>query len=78
MYEGYQEFCKTIGVRFRTTPQEFGKQLKGFFPDLVKKRLKINDGYDAGDRKLHYIFPPLEKCREQFEQHMTMEIEWDE
>ena len=78
MYEGYQDFCKTIGVRFRTTPQEFGKQLKGFFPDLGKKRLKISEGYDAGDRKLHYVFPPLEKCRAQFEQHMNMEIEWDE
>ncbi len=78
MYDGYQDFCKSLGVRFKLTPEEFGKHLKRYFPGVEKKRLTLTEGYDRGERKLHYVFPPLEECRQQFERQVNMKVDWDQ
>jgi hypothetical protein len=78
MYEGYQEFCQQTGVRFKMAPQEFGKQLKRYLPEIQKRKMTIKEGYDNGERILHYVLPSLEECREQFERQVRMKIDWDE
>ena len=30
------------------------------------------------ERKLHYVFPPLEECRQQFERQVNMKVDWDQ
>jgi hypothetical protein len=59
--------------------QEFGKQLKRYLPGLTKKRLPSSNSYPGKEaRTNHYVFPPLEVCRRNFEREVKMTIDWDE
>ena len=78
LYEQYIEFCKKIGVRHRKISKQFGKEVKDLCPDLERRNIKCMS-HDTGNcmRKWHYQFPPLEVCRNFFEQKTGYELDWD-
>ena len=78
LYEQYIEFCKNIGVRHRKISKQFGKEVKDLCPELERRNIKCMS-HDAENymRKWHYQFPPLEVCRNFFEQKTGYELDWD-
>ncbi|PIS00449.1 MAG: hypothetical protein COT84_07575 [Chlamydiae bacterium CG10_big_fil_rev_8_21_14_0_10_35_9] len=73
LHKDYRDWCDEEGMK-PVNSSEFGKMLKKLFPSLQKGRPTLE-----GERCRCYIFPSLEKCREEFQQFtkQTAQI-WEE
>ena len=72
LYNLYQDFSVGIGHSYRLIPNQFARKLKELCPDMRKMRVRADDL----ERKMHYVFPDLQVCRNQFEQAISMKIDW--
>jgi phage/plasmid-associated DNA primase len=73
LYDEYIEYCRKIGERFPQTNSQFAKKLRERCPEIRKRRELVKD-----NRRYVLYFPPLEECRNEFEKHVNIKINWDE
>lgn len=79
LYQQYLQFCDQIGVRHKKIDRQFGKELKKLCPKIVRRYLQTTDhGAENYINKWFYEFPKLEICRNQFENEVKMELDWDQ
>lgn len=75
LYEEYLMFAKNLNQRFPLPKHQFGKEINQLCKGIITAR--PNQG---GVRKRVYRCPPLEECRRQFEEIVSMpgQIDWEE
>jgi hypothetical protein len=68
----YKDYCEYVGSGYKERREVFGRQLKRIFSFERKQTL------NNAERKWVYFFPTIEKAREDFENHIGVELEWGE
>lgn len=67
LHSDYIRYCKELNISRPLSLRAFGLWLKKELPEIKDKQLtSAQASSTAGDRPWAYIFPPIEKCREQF------------
>lgn len=77
LYDHYIHYAEKLGIKHKSTPQEFGTQLLKIFPS-GKVSTKEKKYFKDMGRKNVYIFPSLTECRKMFEAFINQDIEWPE
>jgi hypothetical protein len=72
IYENYRRFVDDMR-KYPISEAEFGRRLKGTFPRLGSKQLRLTDGA----RPRAYVLPPLLECRSAFEQRLGQTLDWE-
>ena len=76
VWSDYVQYSQKIGHGYRLNKPNFGKELQKLFNHEVRKPQKVLRPY--GDKRSVYVIPPLNKCREYFEEAVKMKIPWVE
>ncbi len=77
LYRNYIAFAERIGVRYRSANNAFGIKLAKLLPGVRRaKRTVSDDGSTAARRPWCYLLPPLQQCRDAFDEHMGQPSRW--
>jgi hypothetical protein len=71
LYDEYLASSDKVGIKRRATLDQFGRSLIRLIPDLQDTRPRT-----GGGRKRAYVFPPLDACRESFEEAVGQAVDW--
>jgi hypothetical protein len=74
LYDEYSRYAKTLGYKHIEDVTVFVKKLRELCPDITGPRKRTVEGI----RRIGYLFPPLDKCREKFEEVVKIPIQWQE
>jgi len=81
-FDWYIEMSKKSGKSHLEDAATFGKALAKLIPGLHRKRrihsVGMKDGTAVRKKIWIYQFPSLDECRNQFEEYLSMKIEWSE
>jgi hypothetical protein len=72
LYDSYLKFSENCGERYRLIDRQFGKELRRLCPDLKRGHRTI----DSREKWILYV-PELKTCREQFENLVGVQINWE-
>jgi hypothetical protein len=73
LFDEFDKAAKGRALKHHLSPEQFGKNLKKFVPNLVVTRPGTN-----GFRKKHYTFPSLDACRENFNKVQGFDFKWND
>ena len=77
LYDNYIAFSKDIGSHYNEPPTTFGRSLRKLCNGIRKKQKKST--ISKNDKVIKfYVFPDIEKCREDFEKAIGSEINWED
>jgi hypothetical protein len=83
LYQALIKRSMLWGINRRLTDNQFGKELKELLPGQQLERVRRsvqrydNSGRMDTVRTWCYALPPLEACRQAFEEVMGVKIDWD-
>lgn len=78
MYKDYIHQADEIGVRRKRNPSEFGLRLAKLIPGLERTRPRFESAPGEFSRPWCYVLPPLQDCREAFDNLMGQAYGWPE
>jgi hypothetical protein len=85
LYDDYVKASGQVGVRYKSSPTQFGLLLPKVLPDgFPKKHNRTVDKFSfkwydgTATRCNHYTFPALDKARSYFEKYIGCSIKWND
>jgi hypothetical protein len=78
LYDDYLVRSQKVGVNRKSWDTQLGIALKGMCPGLEKKRPLVHRVGGGTERVTCYVFPPLAKCRAEFERIIAGDNPWGE
>lgn len=76
-YDDYITQSDRVGIKRRSVEAEVGKTLKQLVPGIKRKRILPPDGDQYAKRTYCYLMPPLQTCRQAFENAVGQAVSWN-
>jgi hypothetical protein len=87
LYAEFVEFAKPLGKHFLPSPDSFGRKLRKYCPEIIRKKQKhfryewdhIRKMYAEIEDFAHTLqFASLQECRDKFANNLKQMVNWDE